>query len=316
MSLVPRNPYSSLANVGYSATTLARARRFFRLAGRGYIRRNPYAGVAANTIRLAAKYGPRSIRAAGRIQRAFRKKRNKYFKRTEPSVRNPSRKVATDPGVAALEYGFGNLNVVRFPFPAYDNGTLASDNLTSRTRNTIFLKGIKICWTWQHLRDPSSEVNAGPLRIRWYLVQAKEGQAKLASSLNTNFFRTNHDGQTRNRSYFPNTGLATDLYDYTKICAPVNPNELVNIITKREFDIFPKSEQTVMRFQPWRYRLMEYFKIGKWISYDTSTALPDHEIYCVWWAYPIDTTQYDGTLALQPQVNLLRHDTVYWGEKP
>lgn len=302
-----------------------------RIAIGPYPRRVVSAIRAAN---LARQYGPGAARFATKIGRAFRSyKRSKIvnpykkypkgrplmFKRTEKSAKNPSRKRATDPGEVSSAFAMGNLNYQVFPWPAYDNGTVVSDNLISRTRNTIKIKGIKICQRFQYNQTQGSEAYQGPIRVRWYLVQRKNGgaPANANTELGTGFFRTNHDGQNRNRNFNPNTGALSDSYDYAKICAPVNPDESIRIITKREFTLMGRSAETDQRSMPYAYNLQEWFPNGKRYTFDSvSSSAPNGEIFCLWWYYPLDALQYDPSTANNFYVTVHRHDQVYWSESP
>nr|QTE03358.1 MAG: putative capsid protein [Emberiza spodocephala CRESS-DNA-virus sp.] len=286
------------------------------------------------SVRLAKmvyKYGPGAARAAYKIGRAWRRSRNRrvvnpykkkpkpvMYRRTDRSARNPSRKKGTDPGLPSASYPGGTLNLFTFPYPAYDNGTLSSDNLISRTRNTIKLKGIKICQRFTHTQNQGSEAYQGHLRVRWYLCQMKTGTAPgSSSSLNPHFFRTNHDGFNRNRDFQPNTGDLGDDYDFAKICAPVNPDESFRIITKREFSLIGRVDTTDQRSVPFQWTIDEWFPSGKRYTFDTtSSGAPNGEIFVVWWYYPSSSLLYDPSIANNNFVHVHRHDTLYWGESP
>ena len=112
--------------------------------------------------------------------------------RTLPSKKAPGRKIATDPALPGIYLSNGSVIRIRFPWPTYDNGTLNSDNLVSRTRNNILVKGIKVCHRFTATLSVANELYQGPLKVRWYLLQKKDGYYNIdpnvaSQELNTRF---------------------------------------------------------------------------------------------------------------------------------
>jgi len=279
---------------------------------------------------LMRKYGPTAARAAMTMGRAWRRSRNRritnpykrkpiMYRRTDKSAKNPARKKATDPAELSTAYSMSNLQVITYPWPAFDNGTLSSDNLISRNRNTLKISGIKICQRFSYNQPQTSETYCGPILVRWYLVQAKNAGAPTNAnlSLGPNFFRTNNDGQNRNRNFNPGTGGIAESYDFAKICAPVNPDESFRIITKREFMLQGRTATSDQRTVPYMYTLKEWFPNGKKYTFDqVSSGSPNQEIYTVFWYYPVDEQQYDALANNNFFLTVNRHDITYYKEQP
>lgn len=277
----------------------------------------------AGSARRYIKYGTRIARF---VVNRYRKRKFPFTQtnarlikrlRGNPSTRNTSQKVANDPRNANLTYPMSTINTRRFVWPPYDNGTISGDNLISRTRNHIFLKGIKICWLWTHINNPVNEVYMGPVKVRWYLIQSKDNLAATTPNLNTRFFRTNNGGISRNQDFNPATGNVNDSWDLAKLCAPVNPDETFRILTKREFILNGQTNDGSYRGLPKnQYMLQKYFKINKRLNFDATTSdFPDGEIFCIWWYHPVSPDRWiplSGNLSV---MNLATHDQVYFSDK-
>ena len=130
-------------------------------------------------------------------------------------------------------------------------------------------------------------------------------------------FKTNSDGQTRDRDFNNEVNNPMNVYDFAKICAPLNNHDNFNIITKREFILQGKGQEPDAAGIPYQYTIDEYFKINKRLTFErVSSVTPDNEIFAAMWIYPIDETQYSGDLAQSAQVLWHRHDHINWSETP
>jgi len=319
MSLVPYAA-NELSSAYKLARTYARYNRVPMSSVPGYLV-NDFSGPAYKAAKTIAKFG---YKAAKRVSKKAMKRRipkSVGELRTLPSKTAPGRRAATDPGLPGEFRINGNLHRVRFPWPAYDNGTLSGDNLVARTRNNIMVKGLSVCHTFTCPVSTASEAYQGPLKVRWYLCQKRDGYYSTvpetaSASLNSLFFKTNNDGLGRNRD-FQNEGATTPGYDHAKICAPLNIDDQLMVITSREFILHGRGSEE-HNVQPlYQHTIKEYFKINKRLTFETVSAVtPDCEIFAVYWIYPMDESQYVSTSANNGFVKFLRHDAVHWSEAP
>lgn len=303
MSLVPYRTIAALARPGMRVSKAMMIKK----AGSSL----KYAAAAGKIARFVVKnYRKRKFRANKNTQRIKRARLN-------PSTKNSSQKIAEDPRNAVLSYQMSTINIKRFNWPPYDNGTISSDNLISRTRNHIFVKGIKLCWLFTHTNGPVNEIYQGPVKVRWYLIQSKDNLSATVPNLNQRFFRCNNAGTTRNQDFQPATGIVTDTWDLAKLCAPVNPDETFRILTKREFILNGQQDDGAFRGLPKnQYMMNKYIKINKRMNFDSTTSTyPDGEIYCIWWYHPVEPWRW---IPIQGNINAMQlatHDQVYFSDK-
>jgi len=280
-------------------------------------------------VKIVNKYGPAALRAAHVISKALRGSRARRFElnrskripkgRTAPTVRNSSKKIATDPEAPPTTNGFGSLQILQLAWPQSDQAT-TSDNLIARERNQIHVKGIKVCHRFFGSWGQGGESDIGPMRVRWYMCQAKSGASSVTpnTAYNNNFFRTNNSGSNRSRNFNPSQGNITETYDFAKICAPVNPDETFRILTRRDFVIFPKTEGGVKDSRSLinEWKIEKYFKINKTLNFDaTNSTLPKNEIFFLWWYYPTDIDQFDPLKYTNAYIKVQRHDILYYSER-
>lgn len=326
MSLVPYAA-SAASGITYDAYKLAKAYAKYKKAPLY----NVPSWVKSHIADVGLKGLERVAAQTGRTMKSYAKKAIRYKRkkpkaigetRTLPSKSAPGRKAANDPALPGVFLSNGNVIRLRMPWPLYDNGTLSNDNLVARTRNNILVKGISICHTFTSTVTPAAELWQGPLKVRWYLCQKRDGfldiDPNIASGqLNSRFFKTNNEGQTRDRSFNNEVNSPTNVYDHAKICAPVNIHDQLQVITSREFILQGKTAQSDTREIPWQYTIKEYFKINKRLTFEqVSSVTPDCEIFVAMWIYPIDESAYIPTSAQGAYVRLNRHDVVHWGEAP
>jgi len=273
-----------------------------------------------DSVGYTAKSMARKAKTMGKSKQArtfFKKNLTSRFTASGPD--SGARKIATDPAAAPINLSNGNLIPIRFRWPTYDNGSVNIDNLISRTRNHVFVKGIKVCQTFTARYKTSDPEWQGPLKVRWYLVQAKEGILTtdpnvLSQILDARFFKANSDGEQRERNFNNELNNPANLYDHAKVCAPVSPDNKLHIITSREFIIHGRDKQCCMEYQ---HTIKEWFPVKKTMKFDNCAAvLPNQEIFVVMWVYPADSVQYNPNAAIATNINYQRHDTVYWSEKP
>jgi len=199
---------------------------------------------------------------------------------------------------------------------------LSGDNLVSRTRNNIMVKGLSVCHTFTMPIGTGSEQYQGPLKVRWYLCQKRDGflsqdDATARATLNPLFFKTNNNGSGRNRDFINEPTNNTLGYDHTKICAPLNVDDQLKVITSREFILHGRASEEHNRAPLYQYTLKEYFKINKRLTFENvASTTPDCEIFVVFWIYCLDESQYTPTAADVGFVKFLRHDAVHWSETP
>lgn len=248
-----------------------------------------------------------------------RKKRSKFSKRMEPNKKNLAAAIQQDIANSSnAEFNTqGKLYIKALLMPQHSVG----NQIGSRDTNRVYLKGIKLCR--QFFRTNNAGRNLPQMKINYALVQLKCPLSNVESSNETagalaalarireNFFRANVFDSARAISFFDYTNGT----DWSNIynCQPMNPNGNFNILTRM-------SKTLTTRFNSdradskWYWDINKYQKVGKWISFDSSSHYyAANPIFEVWWINQVNPLDFNNVdIETHSEVETFNNHTVYF----
>jgi len=239
----------------------------------------------ANTALYGRYYGGKA-RAAARIGKFVWKHRSKFKQaakklRTERGVRAQTRAYQSSiPQGPGTQLQMGRLYVQQFQYPELD----ATFKLRQRERNTIFIKGFKVCRHF-HCSQGQATIGEGRIEVHWALLQSKSDCVTYPSGLatgdlTTKFF-SSRDLVDKNHTEFDSYNSVSG-WQMSLNCLPINPNSDWKVLTHRKKRITGAGTNGFGGNYIWH--INKYFKVGKRFKFDEDTnTLPDRPIFEVFW---------------------------------
>lgn len=304
MQLVRRNPFFTRAVARYGAR---------------------YARNAFPRLNAAYKVGRFVYNNRSKIKSAFMKGRQvvKYVRSKRKSIvarrMEPSPKRHCGTRAATFQTSFegsleiGKLQVRSMIMPVWNPG---SQEMGNRTTLNIMLKGFKICRQF-YFGQLDGDPFVGPIKITYYLVQnknANESTDTFANRLPIEMFRSNVDNLDRATDF----DITSPNWDSTKLCAPLNPDNNINILKKMTKVLMqdrPTDGQALD--SPWKYtwQIDRYIKFGKLLHWEKlDNFLPTHPIYEVYWYETLNPSVRPTSNQPRP-VDTWSHHILYYGNK-
>ena len=277
-ALVPRRSYGALYRYGAG---LPAARRYM---------------AAYKIARWAVKNRRGIKRVARRAYRTGRQVKAKMSKRTQPSVRQASKKRADAVWTGSADaLSMGRLNISSLPYPVHTT----DNDVNGRVSNTILTKGIKICRTFEY-RGGSS---IGPIMVNWALIQLKHDEPEVSwpTQIEEDFWRR-YDGLQDKSANWSNY-IATSIWDESYNCLPMNPSSDFKILTRKKFVLHRETGTgsavaTRRGAGPSIKKIERYFKVYKKQEFSRTTeGQPTNPILEIYWyntltprEWPLDPT--------------------------
>lgn len=274
------------------------------------MRYNPYAkyGRAAyGAVRLARGiYANRKyVKAASKIARAWRRKRNRRTVRRGHRVTNEPKQACAQREFRGINFSFPSLSLVGENVFFNAQGDLHRQ----RKSQVIFVKGIKICFQMHRLlTDPGSV--ARNWVVHFALVRSKDKDPTLTDFLTRvrpTFFRDMTADGT-NTSAFDEGGNI--VYDMKYNCNPINPANM-DILTRSKRILHADiDEHRAADKHYWTYE--KYIKINKRVEFEQNgSVVPKHAFHMLWWCAPLNQNDFIGTDLIN-RMEVTTRTITYW----
>lgn len=301
------------------------------------------------------RYKPRMYRKYRRSYGRSYKKRFKLYRRTAPEPKRLMKCCRTEPlqqtgptiftapvdrsvpiQVASRSQNWISslYGIFYFKPITYPDGLDAPDSdLDRRQSNQIYLSSFKIHRQFYYrtpVDDADETQRINVIKVHWGLFQPKDDDSadRLSNPANdggiyNGMFRV-HGGQlqnqNQNRANFENPGGTGEgslqYWQSTKHCEQFNPEGSVRWITHKTFTLYPKLKTGSSDYTA-RHKIEKFYKVKKWISFNSNTAgLPKVPIYEFWW-YQTDAPWDHPTdpTAQVPHLDTWCCNKTYWADK-
>lgn len=149
-----------------------------------------------------------------------------------------------------------------------DKNVNFDDNIHQRHRDTVNLRGIKICF---HFRNNIDET----LLMNFAVVRPKEGGV-----VNSEFFRSQGEGSNRSLDF----GIARSSIEFA--CLPIN-SDRYDIMMHKRFRLKGKAQSTDVEESGSNFKRIEkYLRINRQVKFDGTGVEPigSSQLFAVWWS--------------------------------
>lgn len=260
------------------------------LRGAG-IAENPEIAAAARAARFAYRNRGKFKKGARMFQRAYRSYRSRNpTTRIKTEVLQTGKASGNTPSIGgeAADCYYTTLYTGPFPWPQSDPD---ANRQNGRTKNTIFLKGIKIC---RQFYVDVSEVASQPLQLNYCILQWKgdEELIEINDQIKQGFFRSHSDAENRSYDFVDNTA-ANVLFDTRYTCSPMNPDKNFRIIKRMKFMMGNKIyTSNAAQEYPCLQNIDFYLKVNKSFTFQSNSASAPHDqLFECWWISPVNNRE-------------------------
>lgn len=268
----------------------------------------PYKRYAVSALRYAPI--PKRARLAYRVAATAYNHRGKVSKaariigRAYRAYKSRVRKVGNAPGKSessrterALDQTYSTRSLHSIEMILITRNETTSIDIRNRERDTVVIKGIKVCIEFRNFESHLLLCNLAILHPKTSLGAGNQVPVD-------EFFRSY--GIDRARDFDPTTDTPNDLH-----CLPINTDRYV-VLRHKRFTLGPSGAMsTGATRQPWKQVDM-YLKLNRQIRFEgaDATDLREGQLYAVWWFDSPDAIA--GTVPVASACRVLQRYVIYF----